>query len=191
MSDTEAAAQMFANYQPRDVESSAIPINRLIVRSSVPSDVPAIAQITAERNGDDASRYFESLRSEIDELPKRSDRILLSGVIDSRVVGFARARIFVPPDNAPANVAPTGWYLLGVTVNATFRRRGIGRELTRSRLIEISKRSREAFYFANAMNRASIDLHASFGFIEVTRDFWYPNTSFVGGRGILFRAQLN
>jgi hypothetical protein len=54
----------------------------------------------------------------------------------------------------------------------------------------ISERASEAFYFANALNRPSIDLHARLGFVELTRDFSIPGASFVGGCGILFRAEL-
>ncbi len=44
--------------------------------------------------------------------------------------------------------------------------------------------------FANARNRASIALHAAFGFEEVTRDFEVPGVTFEGGVGVLFRAVL-
>jgi hypothetical protein len=46
----------------------------------------------------------------------------------------------------------------------------------------------EAWYFTNARNHASLALHAKLGFVEVTRDFSYPNVSFDGGVGVLGRA---
>ena len=72
-----------------------------------------------------------------------------------------------------------------------FRRRGIGRNLTQVRLDWIRQRDSRAYYFANIRNQASIDLHRRFSFVEVTRDFIYPSTSFVGGVGALFRVDLN
>ena len=64
-------------------------------------------------------------------------------------------------------------------------------ELTRRRLGWIAGRgATEAYYFANAQNLASIDLHAKLGFVELTRDFHVPGATFAGGVGILFRVQL-
>ena len=88
--------------------------------------------------------------------------------------------------NSPVG-CPTGWYLAGVIVAMTARRRGVGRSLTQRRLAWIQARASEAFYFVNARNLASIDLHAAFGFQEVTRDFRVPGVTFSGGERILFR----
>jgi ribosomal protein S18 acetylase RimI-like enzyme len=68
-------------------------------------------------------------------------------------------------------------------VATALRRRGIADALTRARLERLA---RPVFYFANERNRASIDLHAPFGFDELTRDFWHPDATFTGGVGILF-----
>jgi GNAT superfamily N-acetyltransferase len=81
--------------------------------------------------------------------------------------------------------------LTGVIVDPALRRRGIGAEITRRRLVWIAERATEAYYFANSNNRPSIDLHALFGFKESARDFKFPGTSFSGGgSGILFRVEL-
>ena len=65
------------------------------------------------------------------------------------------------------------------------RRQGIGYDLTLQRLKWIFESSDIAWYFANAENSASIALHASVGFEEITRDFQYPGVTFAGGVGIL------
>lgn len=70
------------------------------------------------------------------------------------------------------------------------RRRGIGRALTLARLEWIAARGEKAYYFANEMNRASIDLHAAVGFVELTRDFQHPGAQFSGGSGILFECDF-
>ncbi len=93
-------------------------------------------------------------------------------------------------DLLPSSV-PQGWYLTGVVVAEQFRRRGIGLRLTRERLRWISQRAPEAYYFANSLNVASIELHRPIGFEELQRDFHFPNTHFSGGVvGVLFRICL-
>jgi RimJ/RimL family protein N-acetyltransferase len=107
---------------------------------------------------------------------------------DGRVVGFARARKVDNVTDENYSV-PEGWYLLGVIVAPEMRRRGIATELTRFRLDWISQRAGEAFFFANSLNLASIDLHQKLGFVEVQRPFAFPGASFSGGGvGVLFRA---
>jgi GNAT superfamily N-acetyltransferase len=59
---------------------------------------------------------------------------------------------------------PDGWYLGGVVVTPTHRRQGIAARLTRARLDWIAARAERAYYFTNERNRASVDLHARFGF---------------------------
>jgi GNAT superfamily N-acetyltransferase len=85
---------------------------------------------------------------------------------------------------------PEGWYLGGVVVAPARRRRGIGARLTKERLDWIADRAREAYYFVNGRNRASIDLHARFGFREIVRDLRVPGITFSDGIGLLFRADL-
>ena len=56
----------------------------------------------------------------------------------------------------------------------------------------MARRARAAWFVVNADNRASIDLHAAFGFREVTRDFVQKGVTFSGrGIGILYRAELD
>ena len=85
---------------------------------------------------------------------------------------------------------PPGWYLVGVIIGPAYRRRGVASELTRVRLAWIAQRARQAYYFANSVNRATIDLHARLGFRQVCRDFTFPNARFSGGVGVLFRIEL-
>ena len=180
-------AGMFAEYRPRAGDAPAPPRGSFVIRDAVAADVATLAAIRHERDGGDAAAHaaaFERL------LGVPADAVLLAAELGGRVVGYGKASVFAPPADAPANCAPAGWYLTGVIVADEFRRRGIGLELTRVRLVRVAARADRAHYFASAMNRASIDLHARLGFVEVTRDFWFPATSFTGGVGILFRAAL-
>jgi ribosomal protein S18 acetylase RimI-like enzyme len=110
---------------------------------------------------------------------------LLVAEVAGKVVGYGRV-VHHPGSEG----CPPGCYLVGLVVSPTFRRHGIGRELTISRLRWVAERASEVFYFANERNRATIDLHAALGFREMTGDFTFPGVTFLGGRGVLFRAEL-
>src|SRR5262249_19211851 len=84
-----------------------------------------------------------------------------------------------------------GWYLSGVVVEPAYRRYGIGGQLTRWRMDWLSDKANEVFYFANSLNRASIDLHHKFGFDLILRNIHVPGCLFSGaGEGLRFRASL-
>jgi len=101
------------------------------------------------------------------------------------LVGVGRVA-WLEPEGERA--APAAYYLVGLVIDRAARRTGIGEALTRARTAWTLERSAEAWYFANAGNRASLDLHARGGFVEITRDFAVPGVSFEGGAGVLCRA---
>jgi len=161
----------------------------LVLRVWAPGDLAAIAEISAERE----ERSVAECRNALERLQKqiRAGRAqLFVGDLGGTVVGFGKVAHFSPPAGAPENAAPEGWYLAGVVVRPTERRRGIGHALTRARLAWIATRSGKAYYFANERNRASIELHTAVGFVELTRDFHHPGAQFSGGSGILFECDL-
>ena len=92
--------------------------------------------------------------------------------------------------DTPADLAPAGHYLGGVTVEPDWRRRGIALALTDARLRWIAGRADEAYYVVNASNRASIDLHRRWGFLEVARGPSFAGIPFDGGLGLLMRADV-
>ena len=113
-------------------------------------------------------------------------------VVDGEVglAGYGRLRYLERPADAPENSIPSGWYLTGVTVDPAWRRRGIGRAITRERMDWVSERSDRVLYFASAQNRTSIALHEGLGFEEIARGIQAPGTSFTGGVGVLFAREL-
>jgi ribosomal protein S18 acetylase RimI-like enzyme len=117
-------------------------------------------------------------------------RFLVVASVDGELAGFGRTAFFEPPPDAAPDVAPQGYYLTGVVVAPSARRRGVGHLLTEARLDWIRARAVEAWYFANATNDASLALHRAFGFVEVTRTFSFPEVTFDGGEGVLCRATL-
>jgi ribosomal protein S18 acetylase RimI-like enzyme len=144
----------------------------------------ALALLAAPERG--AADWRESLRRDIED-PEHHLVVAESG---SEIVGYGRARLFEPEPDAPADTAPRGHYLTGLFVRADRRRIGMGHALVQARLDRIAERAVEAWYFANARNIASIELHRRFGFEEVTRRFSFPGLTFHGGEGILFRLEL-
>ncbi|MGO9752366.1 MAG: N-acetyltransferase family protein [Solirubrobacteraceae bacterium] len=116
-------------------------------------------------------------------------RELFLATPDGQLAGYGRTCRFERETGAPANVAPNGYHLSGILVASSWRRRGIGEELTWTRLVWVLERAAEAWHFTNARHRASLALHAKLGFAEVTRDFTYPGVSFDSGLGLLSRAK--
>ena len=182
---------LFENYSHSLDNNERQPaLDNLLIRPAVVSDTRDLGAIEAERGGGDAAENALRLERSIASWAATSQGFILVAEHDGRLVGLAKVRYFNPPDDAPLNVAPSGWYLAGVIVVPECRHRSVGRYLTQARLDWIARRDRLAYYFANARNRVSIELHQQFGFIELTRDFTHPWTTFEGGVGILFRVEL-
>jgi ribosomal protein S18 acetylase RimI-like enzyme len=171
----------WADHRPDD--HGGAPPSRFATRDALEADCVAVARLEADR-GDFSSDDAEArCRRHV----RDPDTLLVVALVGDEVVGFGRAGRFEPADDAPPDVAPPGWYLFGVIVPDHWRRRGIGRRLTEHRLARIREQAGEVFYFTNARNRASIDLHAALGFVEISRSFTFPGATFEGGSGILFR----
>jgi ribosomal protein S18 acetylase RimI-like enzyme len=64
----------------------------------------------------------------------------------------------------------------------------VGQALTRWRLQRIHANGQAAFFFTNARNTASIDLHSRLGFVELGRASSYLGEPFDGGAGVLMRC---
>jgi GNAT superfamily N-acetyltransferase len=162
----------------------------LIIRPSVIEDRDELARIRSQRGDGTVEHFIERYDRDLKNHGAAPDNLLLTATVDGVIVGFAKVAWIEPKPDAPANAAPAAFYLAGVNVDLEHRRRGIGRELTRRRMEWIAERASEVFYFANARNLTTIDLHAELGFLEVTRDFYVSGATFDGGVGILFRATV-
>jgi len=154
----------------------------------VPADLEAAARIVAACTDGNVQHQLELLERRLEgDAPGSA---LLVAELGSKVVGFGRVAYFEPAVDAPANAAPAGWYLLGVNVEPSYRRRGIGRALTVARLKIIEAQAPVAWFFTEATNQASIRLHTDLGFRENTSDFWFPTATFGRAGGILFSIRL-
>jgi ribosomal protein S18 acetylase RimI-like enzyme len=136
--------------------------------------------------GSDASIWWTKFLDDIEQ----HDRLLVVAECVGAVIGCGRGERLEPKVDAPPDIAPPGYYLMGLVVHPAHRRRGVGAALTQARLDRMSTQADEAWYFANARNAASIALHAAFAFEEVTRSFFVPRVDFDRGEGILFRRRF-
>ena len=174
--------------EPDDAVDNACNVKpTFLVRHARSDDVPSCASLALVASPDsDASPWRASLLEDVES----PHRLLVVAVCAKAVIGYGRVLLFVPESDAPPDVAPSGYYLMGLVVHPDHRRTGVGTALTQARLDWISQQSDVAWYFANARNAPSIALHALFGFEEVTRSFSYPRVGFEGGGGVLFRLRF-
>jgi aminoglycoside 6'-N-acetyltransferase I len=148
------------------------------IRPAVLGDVPRILELQ-ERAGRAVPEFGAMVRALADE-----QRLTVAAWTDGVMTGWGKTHYWAGAD-APA---PAGHYLGGVTVDPSFRRRGIGTALTQARLDWIWQRAGDAWYVVNVDNRASIDLHSRWGFVEVARAARFHTTEFAGGVGLLMRG---
>ena len=179
-------SSMFSTYEPDSVARTPV---KHEVREAVQGDVESCVRIMMAREAGDHGRW----RSRQRQCVESEAEGFFVAEIEGAIAGFGRVQLPPPPKDPPPNGVPLGWYLIGVMVDSRWRRRGLGDSLTLARLGWVQQRANEVWYFANAKNRASIDLHEKYGFVKVTRDSTVAGVTFDGGHGsgILFRAALS
>lgn len=166
----------FAEFTDDSGDLDPLPV---LVSALANEDVRACATLAAAREDEPMDRWIGAFQRALED----DRQLVLVARSGSDLVGYGKASWLQLP--ADCN-APSGWYLTGVVVDPAVRRRGVGRLLTRARLIELRRRGvRQVWYFANALNQASLALHAHLGFGEITRDFAIPGVTFSGGQGAL------
>jgi ribosomal protein S18 acetylase RimI-like enzyme len=159
------------------------------VRAALADDVAPSAALAVAHSGRDLETWIAKLeRVRVDE-----DAALFVAIADAKVVAYGKLEWHdFTGDPGCRNVEP-GWHLAGIVVDPAQRERGIGSALTRARIEWLRARDPSAslWYCTNARNVASLALHRSFGFEEVTRDFAMPRLTFDGGEGVLCRLALH
>lgn len=158
------------------------------IRPAGPQDVDAVVELWFERD----PRPLDELRERASRWFARDqdDDLHVVAEVAGRAVAWARATWMDATEGAPENCVPAGWYLLGLNVGPRMRRCGLGRALTAARLDWLRGRSDTVWYFTNSKNRASLELHASFGFVEARRGVWFPGISGPDAEIVLLRAIL-
>jgi aminoglycoside 6'-N-acetyltransferase I len=158
----------------------------MTVRQACDHDCARIGLISAVRSGAEPAERAERVRAFLSGKAARGEGVVFVAEADGVVVGFGRAEWLDAPDTGSDRSTPPGWYLSGLVVEASFRRRGIGSALTRARLEWLRQRTDRVFYVANASNAASIRMHERMGFREIARGIEAPGVTFADGEGTLF-----
>jgi ribosomal protein S18 acetylase RimI-like enzyme len=153
------------------------------VRPARPGDVAACARLAVARNGGDVTAWEARLAADLD-----LGTVLVTVAVVGEAVGMGRAGCISWSDPAPAYGVPDGYYLTDLLVDPAWRRYGLAEQITRSRLAWVWERDTTAWYLVNAHNRVSLELHQKLGFREIIDDVQVPGVDFVGGRGVLCRA---
>ena len=179
---------LFEDYRPRPSGERAAPAASVVVDLAQPGDAPAVAALSAARNGIRLDQALPAVQKQLAE-SSSDGQLFCAGPAsaDGRCVepwGYARvARLELAG-------LPAGWYLAGLVVAPERRRTGIGRALTEHRIAWLAERTPMAYYFASLQNRASLDLHARLGFEQLQRDIAVPGCTFTGGVGVLYGRSL-
>lgn len=185
MQDRENEDARAGNFAVYDIDSARFHAgSAIVIEAAQAFDVPACAELACSYSGGQVHERAAALAHCLTEASK----CLFVARLDGTVVGYGKADYFVPPPGASSTIAPEGYYLGGVVVVDAMRRRGVGEAITRARMKWAFERAPELWYFANARNRVSLEMHAKLGFVEVTRDFEYPGATFVGEIGVLCNA---
>ena len=170
----------YASYDPGATRQG--PPFDAVLRPATHADIEGLTAIditVVVRTADDWERAIDKALA--------GERHLLVAEIAGTIGGFAQAHRL---DEHPADHAPAGYYLTGVTVLPAYRRAGLARDLTLARLEWIQERADEAWYFAATENAASIRMHQQLGFTEVGRAPAIHGVAFEAGEGVLFRRDL-
>lgn len=162
-------------------------IDGFVVRQATADDLESCVQLGMTHVGGERGTWLTRFGRDLEE-PRR---LLVVAEAEPGLLGYGRVAYCVPPEDGPANVAPEGYYLSGVLVRPDARRLGVGRALTEARVAWVRRRAAEIWYFTNARNGASLQMHAELGFEEITRDFTFPDVTFDGGEGVLCKASFS
>ena len=182
---------LFEEFAPSGAhERDRGPAPRTLVRAATAEDAEAIGRISAEREGAKPESHIAAVRRSLEDESLHDSSLVLVAELDGQIVGFGKVHYLGSKGASDTDGLPEGWYLTGVVVRPDLRRRGIGSRLTSARMRWVAERSSRVYYFANARNRVSIALHDSCGFVEIARAARFGDVTFVGGEGILFKAEL-
>lgn len=145
------------------------------IRPAEAADATRIAELRASIRLSSPRELMGSVIEEIAQM-RHDIRHLAVAEFQGDVVAFARAMSF-NRTNRP-DERPSGWYLSGVVVRESMRRRGIGRRLVEARLEWLRGRTNLVRAVAATGNEASVALLTDAGFRKVgfvdddTRDFF-------------------
>ncbi|MDH6130651.1 ribosomal protein S18 acetylase RimI-like enzyme [Kitasatospora sp. MAA4] len=177
MSDLSAS---FAEYQP-DLPAGRTLLDA-VLSEAAREDLGVLAALQVRVRGGSERELVDRLARALDD----ERRAVVVARVGGVVAGYANVA-FLPQH--PVDGAPGGYYLTGVTVDHPWRRRGLGRLLTRWRMAWVWERDTDVRCFVSSANRASIDLHLALGFTVVRTGRSFQGITFAAGEGVLMSAR--
>ncbi|MEV6106767.1 GNAT family N-acetyltransferase [Streptomyces sp. NPDC051940] len=178
-------ASPFAAFDPRPAVRPQ-PARGATLHDAVPQDAAPLGALQAQVRGGDAGRWEGKIAALIQE-PRGT---VVVARAEGSLLGFANAE-YLPAH--PDDGAPAGYYLTGVTVAPQWRRRGLGRLLTRRRMEwawwHAPDARGEVWCFVSSANPASLALHHALGFVAVRSGPAFQGIPFTSGDGTLLRAR--
>ena len=140
------------------------------VRAATTDDIEAIARIDEARGKGSVETLVPLIVASFEHIARREVRWYnCVASAEDEVVGYAICRYHAWSERNGDSGLPEGWYLAGLSVLPSHRRRGIGRALTEHRITWLSERTDVVYYTAAEVNRPSIELHEALGLVEVAR----------------------
>lgn len=150
---------------------------QFVVRPGAADDIEACVALSSTFDPAGADAWRRTLERTVLDGVGRA--LFVAETADAQIVGYGRVVRSEPP------ATPDGWYLLGLIVDAAWRRRGIGEALTKARMHWVRQRAERIFYFTHQDNRASQKLHEALGFRSLPGEFLPP-----GGTAEFAKTQL-
>jgi ribosomal protein S18 acetylase RimI-like enzyme len=180
----------FAKYEKKSTGSSSLVGKGLVIRDCKYPDLSEAAKIQCEREGGELTHHQIKLKAFLEKSNDPLKANFKVAELNKKIIGLGKSEYIIPPENAPQNCIPEGWYLSGVIVSPGYRRLGIGLELTKARIDWLFRKTDTVYYFANSKNKVSIELHTKLGFKENARNIWAPGLSGDGVHILYFLTNL-
>jgi GNAT superfamily N-acetyltransferase len=129
----------------------------LTIRPAAIADLPGTARLAVAERGGEHAEWQARFAADLPD----PDACLLLAEAGGHVTAYGRARRFDPPRDAPASIAPAGYYLSGLLVAPAYRRRGIGEQLTRARMAWAATRHGDLVFRQRVRSPATSPTQAS------------------------------
>lgn len=157
-------------------------------------DVQSVFELMSERNPYlEKGKLYQKVKKEITELNDGKNYGVFVAIYDGQVVGFCR---FYHSNSVASEKikydSPKGYYLMGICVLKSMRRKGVAKFLSDNRFSYLQSLGAKYAYSCVAIdNNTSQRMHKSFGFIKLKVIQGVLTVNFEPNKGILYIKNLS